>query len=226
MKQENKKLRRGITLIEIILAIVLIAIILGVTIPKLMSNSTKSEIKQVITSDVKSIISAATTWRRSAAAAEGTYEALTPNRLNSRLPSNMVVNVTDSGVIMSSGLKTGQAGNEKTGVSYIVAMKTTTGGSDTETARFAIAINTKSGVDNLNWNAKMHQYALDVFEDVMAEVSDNEGALTPTVGGTIGGTMENGTMTASSTDIFACDGTTNANTGIVNVVCYDGIQVN
>jgi len=47
MKKTNMK--KGITLIEIILAIVLIAIILGVTIPKLMTNSAKAEIKTVIT---------------------------------------------------------------------------------------------------------------------------------------------------------------------------------
>ena len=186
MKKTNMK--KAITLIEIILAIVLIAIILGVTIPKLMTNSTKAEIKAVISSDVKSIMETAATWKKSSASAAGSYMNISGNALNSRLPSNMRVdNVT--AIIMASGLLTGDKINaeDETGVQYLVAWNTESHitAATHDSSVFALAADFKLGETKLNWDSKMLQYAKDVFSDTIAEATNgddtevNEGTIKP-----------------------------------------------
>jgi len=178
---KKQKMKKGITLIEIILAIVLIAIIMGITIPKLMSNSTKAEIKQVITSDLRSIVEAANTWKRASSVAEGNFQKLSPAALNSRIPSNMLVN-RDLGYIYSSGLQAGTTdanGMAETGVRYTVEWQfdDTLKGSDpdfTNTGNFSIGMDFSIGENDLTWDSKMVQYAQDVFRDTIAEIGTSD----------------------------------------------------
>lgn len=170
------KMKKGITLIEIILAIVLIAIIMGLTIPKLMENSERAEIKQVITSDVRAIIEAAVMWKKSSAAAAGNYQAISANNLISRLPSSMAVR---GGLIFSSGLNTGAADrlgsgeNPATGVVYMIDWNLAGAAAGTAlTGRFGIGMDVQNGVEDLQWNANIQAYARDVFSDLVAEISD------------------------------------------------------
>ena len=178
MKKQNMK--KGITLIEIILAIVLIAIIMGITIPKLMSNSTKAEIKQTITSDVRSIVEAANTWRRASSTASGSFMVLSSGRIDSRLPSNMAVDPV-KGYIYSSGLSTGNKDGsfDETGVRYTVSWQFDDAlkGIDpdfTNTMNYSIAMDVTLGDTDLNWDSKMVQYAKDVFGDTIAEIGDSD----------------------------------------------------
>ena len=102
---KSKSSRKGFTLIEVILAIVVVAVIMGIAIPKVMSNSDKAQIKQSISSDVRSIVEAAADWKRTdRATSDGTYKNISESQLSSRLPSNMDVN--GSG-ILSSGFNGG-----------------------------------------------------------------------------------------------------------------------
>jgi len=211
MKKTNLKktnMKKGITLIEIILAIVLIAIILGVTIPKLMSNSARAEIKTVITSDVKSIVESAGTWRKSSATAAGTYLKVSGANLDHTLPSNIVV--TTAGLILSSGLKTGvavdgSAASEGTGVVYYIFNDTGTNAADgnaDKSNEFSLYADFQGGSDNLNWDDKTRGYAEDVFTDVIAEVTDNPNPVKNTAYSTaVGGVTFNCTAGNSNTAV-------------------------
>jgi type II secretory pathway pseudopilin PulG len=214
MKKTNMK--KGITLIEIILAIVLVAIIAGLTIPKLMANSERAEIKQVITSDVKSIVEAAIMWKKSSSASNGNFRSISTTQITSRLPDSMATD-TAQGLIFSSGLTTGSANNvgtddnrtQATGVVYTItwAMDAT---NHTESGRFSIGMNIQNGADDLNWNNNIRAYALDVFTDVIEEISD--GDRTPVTGAH----TTNGTAGVD----FGCE-TANA-----NGICFHSVRVN
>lgn len=173
---QQKRMKKGITLIEIILAIVLIAIILGIAIPKLMSTQNQGEIKQTIVSDVKSIVEAASLWRKSAAAADGVYTDISPTAIRSRLPQSMQVDAAQ-GLIFSSGLATGQnnattAAMRNTGVVYTVWFNLTNDAANpADTMSFAIAIDTTFGGDELGWDLRMQEYALDAFQDTLTDLA-------------------------------------------------------
>jgi len=214
MKKQNMK--KGITLIEIILAIVLIAIIMGITIPKLMSNSTKAEIKQTITSDLRSIVEAANTWKRASAVAGGNFQQLSSGAINSRLPSNMKVNGA-LGLIYSSGLNTGTSdadGIAQTGVRYTVewqfddALKGNAP-NFTNTGNFSIGMDFALGRDELNWDAKMVLYAQDVFNDTIAEMSTSTPWVKPTV--TVGTNLKDTVNAFTCGEDAVCRGDINTN---------------
>lgn len=211
MKKQNMK--KGITLIEIILAIVLIAIIMGITIPKLMSNSTKAELKQTITSDIRSIFESATTWKRASAAAAGNYQNITSGRLNTRLPSNMQVDGA-LGLIYSSGLRTGNNGGTSNNYALTGAVYTVTWQFDTtltDSGRFSIGVDYSYGADVLDWDPKIIGYAIDVFNDTIAEVT---GAGNEPYNTTVNTRSSNG---ADSGSAFDCSD--------ANIVCIGNLRV-
>jgi type II secretory pathway pseudopilin PulG len=211
----KKNMKSGITLIEIILAIVLIAVIMGITIPKLMSNSAKAEMKTVITSDLKSIIDAANTWRKSSSTSNGNFQNINSAEIFSRLPSNMRVEGT-KGLIHSSGLRTGLDDNlgagttgKGTGVTYTITWQfdSTT---YPQSGNFSIGMSIKNGIEDLNWDSKLMTYAKDIFRDVIYETSDgNFNAHTSSI-----------TTTGSSGVAMACG------TAASDAICLGNIRVN
>ena len=223
----NKKsnMKKGITLIEIILAIVLIAIILGITIPKLMANSARAEIKAVISSDVKSIVEAATLWRKSSSIAKGSYVRLSSDKLNTRLPNTMEV-ITSSQLIMSSGLKTGSADAvDKTGVRYVVLWSFGTPVATTPVGRFAIGMDIDKAITDLQWDSKLRAYAREIFTDIVAEVSDGGTAYGSDIVPTDGFTPASGAAATAGTangDSFTLPCST---TDSDKAVCYDQILI-
>lgn len=176
--KKNTSMKKGITLIEIILAIVLIAIILGITIPKLMANSARAEIKAVISSDIKSIVEATALWRKSNRSARGSFTNLNNSEIDSRLPNTMRRDAV-LGVIESSGLRTGinDVNGQATGVNYYVTwafstiINTTTNGLGTPTIAFSLVMNTNNGINLLNWDSKLQAYANEVFQNTVAELT-------------------------------------------------------
>ena len=152
MKQNVLKKRGGFTLIEVILAIVVVAVIMGIVIPKVMSNSDKAQIKQVISSDVRSIIQAAADWKRTSADAGGTYTNIAASKLDSRLPSNMKINANK---IQSSGFNGGCVyGLTKSNINQ-------------DGDSFVLAMDCTSAKDALNWSAKLQAYATEAFKDTV-----------------------------------------------------------
>jgi type II secretory pathway pseudopilin PulG len=221
MKQNVKKgMRKGITLIEIILAIVLIAIILGITIPKLMSNSAKAEIKQVVASDLKSIVSAAKDWRKSSATAAGSFDSIKPSAIASRLPSNMMVDTTDK-VILSAGLLTGSQTSQNlrdTGIQYnvgwnlqkITLAAVNTGTPVVKTGRFSIVVDIRNGVNELGWENQLVVYAQDVINDTIAEMIEEGETLSTYVSNASAVTLDGITYDCSN----------------ANILCFDSLELN
>ena len=151
MKKGQK--RSGFTLIEVILAIVVVAVIMGIVIPKVMSNSDKAQIKQVISSDVRSIIQAAADWRRTSADASGTYKDINASALDSRLPSNMKLNA--DGQIQSSGFNGG----------CVYGLKSSSINNHGDS--FELAVDCATAKSNLNWSDKLVAYAKEAFVDTV-----------------------------------------------------------
>jgi type II secretory pathway pseudopilin PulG len=225
MKLNMKKtMKKGITLIEIILAIVLIAVILGITIPKLMSNSAKAEIKQTVTSDIKSIFKAAKDWRKSSAMADSSFRGLDGQDLASRLPSNMSVN-TD-GVIFSAGLRTGNkdvttTSINDTGIKYVVRWQLAAEDNSKEKGRFSIAISVVDGT-NLGWSSRITTYAQDMLKDTIAEaVSGTNNLALYTTGDVTAGTVaQDGTVASTATAVVVKCG------ALAESVCFELMELN
>jgi prepilin-type N-terminal cleavage/methylation domain-containing protein len=209
----KKNMKKGITLIEIILAIVLIAIILGITIPKLMSNSDRAEIKSVISSDIRTIVEATSLWKRESSNANNSYANLDSDQIRTRLPSNMYVDPV-SGYIHSGGLRTGtaapgDAAEQDTGAQYIVVSDID--GAAIENGNISIIIDLSRGAAELGWEDRTLDYANEVVRDTMLElVGGDTTKLTRYDTGsytTVGSTPE----TVDCTD--------------TNIHCYDNINL-
>ena len=177
MRQDIKKKRGGFTLIEVILAIVVVAVIMGIVIPKVMSNSDKAQIKQVISSDTRSIIQAAADWKRTSADASGTYTNISASALDSRLPSNMKSDGTN---ILSSGFN----GGCKFGVDASTI--------NTPGDSFIIAVDCSGAKSALNWSSKLIAYAKEAFVDTVKSVGDVNA--TTNSSATVDGLACNGTV--------------------------------
>jgi prepilin-type N-terminal cleavage/methylation domain-containing protein len=209
----KKNMKKGITLIEIILAIVLIAIILGITIPKLMSNSDRAELKSVISSDIRTIVEAASLWKKESAAAQNSYATVSSAQIASRLPGNMHVD-TVSGYIHSGGLRSGNASadatSQETGAQYIVMNDTD--GANVENGTISIIVDITRGANDLGWAARTLTYAQDVVTDTMFELTG--GATT-------------GETDSASTAVSAPSGSSPASVDCsdANVFCFDNINL-
>ena len=154
MKKYGSK-RKGFTLIEVILAIVVVAVIMGIVIPKVMSNSDKAQIKQVISSDVRSIISAAADWKRTDRTdANGVYDNISAELLSSRLPSNMDVDEANK-YIKSSGFNGG-----------CIFTLDSNGSS-----AFKMGMDCTTAATKLSWSSKLKAYAREAFIDTIKSLS-------------------------------------------------------
>jgi prepilin-type N-terminal cleavage/methylation domain-containing protein len=184
MKQNVFKKRGGLTLIEVILAIVVVAVIMGIVIPKVMSNSDKAQIKQVISSDVRSIIQAAADWKRTSADAGGTYTNIAASKLDSRLPSNMSKNSSDQ--ITSSGFNGGCV--------YGLVSSTITNAGDS----FELAMDCTNAKNALNWSAKLQAYATEAFKDTVKSLGGKD------VADDTSSSDVNGIDCSSTTNVVSC----------------------
>ena len=169
MRQDIKKKRGGFTLIEVILAIVVVAVIMGIVIPKVMSNSDKAQIKQVISSDVRSIVQAAADWKRTdQSTSDGTYANIQADLLDSRLPSNLPVDTTNHNV-KSSGFHNG---------CLFALVKDASDGST-----FKMGMDCSDAATKLSWSNKLKSYAKEAFFDTAKSLSSSA---TQTTSGSIG----------------------------------------
>lgn len=220
MENTNKKMKKGITLIEIILAIVLIAIILGITIPKLMSNSDQAEIKNAISNDVKTITEAANIWRKQTVAANGTFLDVSAGNITSLLPNTMTV-VGD--YIMSSGLRTGDGTNRNTAVRYFIRNNFGTG---TNRGTFALGMEivpagaaAGAAGSTAGWDQRMMTYALNAFNDAIQSTS--AGVIT----GGPRATQFTGAVTIGTTVNATCVGGSGYSAAATSTICFDTINV-
>ena len=102
VKENSKipKMRKGFTLIELIMVMIVLAILVGIVIVKIMNSSKETEIKDTLRTDISQIVRAANNWRQSDSASDGTYDNISTSKLCDYLPNNMQC---DSNYIYSSG---------------------------------------------------------------------------------------------------------------------------
>jgi prepilin-type N-terminal cleavage/methylation domain-containing protein len=101
-KHTPKKTRKGFTLIEIIFAIVVVAVLAALTIPRYIAEQRNAQISSVVQSDLKTINDAAITWREQSSDSDKTFSNINTSALCSYLPSSMAC---DGTWIYSSGYK-------------------------------------------------------------------------------------------------------------------------
>jgi hypothetical protein len=116
-----------------------------------------------------------------------------------------------NGVIFSSGLNTGTAGNlvtthtPATGVTYIIDWDFANQGEGAaNSSGFGIGMDIQNGATDLNWNNSLQAYALDVFRDMMAEMTNDDSN---------SATYDSAPVNVGAS--FPCDADT--------TVCFDGI---
>ena len=94
-KPVMKRARKGFTLMEIIFVVVIIGVMAGIMIPKILSNSQKSQLMSTIQSDAKTIVSKTAEWETNDPSSKGSYANMSPAALADYMPSNMPVENSD-----------------------------------------------------------------------------------------------------------------------------------
>ena len=94
--------KKGFTLMEMVFVIIIIAGLMAIIIPKITTNSNKSEISATLGSDIKTILSKASEWKQTDSASDGTFDSISTDKLAPYLPTNMSYD-SSSGCIKSSG---------------------------------------------------------------------------------------------------------------------------
>jgi type II secretory pathway pseudopilin PulG len=226
-------MKKAITLIEIIIAIVLIAIILGLTIPKIMSNAKRAEIKQTIVSDVKAIIGASqdrvkSSYSKAYNNVNSDDKCINGVAIESFLSSDFKVGFAGelNEFIYSTGFETGSADPAfVNGIRYIVAQRISAPNANNGIQTFAIAMDLSgaaNSIEGLGWDQKEIQYAREVFDSTINEASQRQSIL-----------LESGTFTSGS-GAEADDSRQNRATptsvatldcGLDTSRCYEGINV-
>jgi len=107
--------RRGFTLIELIVVIVIMAGLAYVVINKVLANSKSSQLTSIVNNDVAQIVKAVNKWKENDSASDGTFNGLTTDSVCPYLPNNMYC---ANGKIYSSGYHTTAGGGEGTSRIY------------------------------------------------------------------------------------------------------------
>lgn len=158
MKIKNKQMRKAFSMMELIFVIIVIAAIAAITIPKLISNSDKTNINQAVNSDITSIINAASEWRRVSADSKGDFTGITTASIVPYLPSNMPYN-SSTDCIESSGF------NHE--ICYkIEPRKDTTNG---DYPGLSIYVDGSKAAEAYSWSNRMKNY----FEKTVANAAKN-----------------------------------------------------
>ena len=159
MNKKHTNMKKGITLIEITFAIIIIAIIASITIPKILENAAKTEMKVVVSNDAKSIYDSLIDWKstNSDAKANG-FKNINTTAIKFIIPESMVVNSQN---ISSAGLKI--AGTSSTGVIYKIS-------NINATKSFVVEIDTTNGQKDLTWSDNYVGNIIEVFKNTFSQL--------------------------------------------------------
>lgn len=155
--QEEAKLKKAFTLMELVFVIIIIAIIAAVTIPKILDNSDKTQIASIVGSDIKSIYRAAGEWKKSSNAAGGSYSTISGDKISAYLPTNMSVDA--GGWIYSSGLNKG--------IRYEILSDKINSDGDS----FKVFVDLQTARDRNHWSTNIQKYAELKATDILQRTS-------------------------------------------------------
>lgn len=102
----KNKMKKGMTLFEMVMVMLVAAVILYLIYPTIMFNYNKTVINSAITNDIKMISQAVNEWRNTDGDSDGTYRNVTTSEVIPYLPTQMSYDAGTNS-IKSSGLKGG-----------------------------------------------------------------------------------------------------------------------
>jgi type II secretory pathway pseudopilin PulG len=159
MNKVKTNMKRGITLIEITFAIIIIAIIAGITIPKILENAAKTEMKVVVSNDAKSIYDSLIDWKSTNLdAKQNGFKNINTTAIKFIIPESMEVNSQN---ISSAGLKV--PGSSSSGVIYKIS-------NINSTKSFVFEIDTSNGRNNLDWSDNYVGNIKEVFKNTFSQL--------------------------------------------------------
>lgn len=98
--------KKAMTLFEIVMVMLAIAVVLYLLYPSIMFNFNKAIISNTLTNDAKMISQAVNEWKTTDTNSDGTFKNITTSGIVAYLPSQMTYDAVGD-VIKSSGLKGG-----------------------------------------------------------------------------------------------------------------------
>ena len=189
-QKQNLQGKRGFTLIELMIAIVIMATLAALIIPKIMSNSRSAQMSATIQSDVKSINTAVGEWRTESSNSDGTYNNIDVKGICSYLPDNMAC---DDTWIYSGGYK----GSDGKGmIKYKIASykKNTAGDS------YKIYMDGSTLAGAQSWSDRAKTNIETTFDNIAKKASSNPAVTIDTVATDIGDPNKDFTNGGSATD--------------------------
>lgn len=169
---QTKGFKKGFTMIELIFVVIIIAVIAGVTVPKIMNNSSKTEISGVLGSDTESIYQAMNEWRSSSSISDGTFSNITSAGLGSYLPNSMVL--VDPDGTPNNGDEYISSSGFNGSIHYRIISDTAVSAGDS----IKLFVDMSAAKNNQNWGNSLVQYAENKLVGLMVKYSSN-----PTVSG-------------------------------------------
>jgi competence protein ComGC len=92
-KQKNQiksmQSKKAFTMMELILVAIVMAVLIAVFYPTIMSNSKENTLTGTVNTDIKNIIKASNKWKTQDAQSDGTFANITTNAICPYLPQNM-----------------------------------------------------------------------------------------------------------------------------------------
>ena len=193
----RKNFKKGFTLIEIIIVVVIIGILVSLFYPSIMSNKDKAIINSTVGNDVKLLSGAITEWKTTSPDSNGTYSAITTKKVATYLPSGMNYD-TATDTIQSSGLNGG--------IAYqIISDKINTNGDS-----FKVYADFTAAITNNNYDDRIKTYAETVAMDKWKKLSTDK-TDTTTVGNADG-------LDAANADFSTGGTTTDGKSGTRKIV--------
>jgi len=189
-KQTNLQQKKGFTLIELMIAIVIMATLAALIIPKIMSNSRSAEMSATIQSDVKSINTAVGKWKMESSNSDGTYNNIDVKGLCSYLPDNMAC---DDTWIYSGGYK-GSDGKGMVKYKILSYKKNTNGDS------YKIFMDGSTLASAQSWSDRAKTNLETTFDNIAKKASSDPSVNIDTVATDIGNANDNFDDGGSATD--------------------------
>ena len=155
----RKNFKKGFTLIEIIIVVVIIGILVSLFYPSIMSNKDKAIINSTVGNDVKLLSGAITEWKTTSPDSNGTYSSLTTAEIAPYLPSGMTYS---GGAIHSSGLDGG--------IAYQILSSKINNNGDS----FKVYMDFTKAINNNNYSSRIKTYAETVAMDKWKNLSTDK----------------------------------------------------
>ena len=173
---KRKSTKKAFTLLELIFAIVLAAIIAALFIPNIISTKRSGQMTSTVQNDVRNIFAAAAKWRDQSSDSDGTFNNINVSELCSYLPDSMEC---DGTYIYSSGYK---KGNNQGMIRYkILSYKKSQNGDS-----FKIFMDASPLATARQWQTREKQKIETTFDNVCKQLSTDKTVTADTAATDIG----------------------------------------